>query len=206
MSMKNSNDTIRNQTRDLPVCSAVPQPTAPPCTPCSMLHIYNNHRPTLGHSLLIWTNVSYESPWFSTLHHVNPLSRPSIIRLYDGPHLMRRWLMNTTELTGRPWCLSSGLGVGVSTRSGKASTVNNFKKRVSAGTTFIKNRSHHMNTQHLHIWPYEHTPMPIYYHVANQVLASNDEFRLWNTSAVEQQPCRLTSHLPSYFCISLSTV
>jgi hypothetical protein len=27
--MKNSNDTIGNRTRDLPVCSAVPQPTAP---------------------------------------------------------------------------------------------------------------------------------------------------------------------------------
>jgi hypothetical protein len=26
MSMKNSNDTIGNQSRDLPVCSAVPQP------------------------------------------------------------------------------------------------------------------------------------------------------------------------------------
>ena len=30
MSMKNSIDTIGNQTRDLPACSAVPQPTAPP--------------------------------------------------------------------------------------------------------------------------------------------------------------------------------
>jgi len=28
--MKNSNDTIGNRTRDLPTCSAVPQPTAPP--------------------------------------------------------------------------------------------------------------------------------------------------------------------------------
>ena len=28
--MKNSNDTIGNQTHDLPACSAVPQPTAPP--------------------------------------------------------------------------------------------------------------------------------------------------------------------------------
>ena len=28
--MKNSNDTIGNQTRDLPACSAEPQPTAPP--------------------------------------------------------------------------------------------------------------------------------------------------------------------------------
>jgi hypothetical protein len=27
--MKNSNDTIGNRTRDLPACSAVPQPTAP---------------------------------------------------------------------------------------------------------------------------------------------------------------------------------
>jgi hypothetical protein len=33
MSMKNSSDTIANRTRDLPVCSAVPQPTAPPRVP-----------------------------------------------------------------------------------------------------------------------------------------------------------------------------
>ena len=30
--MKNSSDTIGNQTRGLPACSAVPQPTAPPRT------------------------------------------------------------------------------------------------------------------------------------------------------------------------------
>jgi len=30
VSMKNSNDIIWNRTRDLPTCSAVPQPTAPP--------------------------------------------------------------------------------------------------------------------------------------------------------------------------------
>ena len=28
--MKNSNDNIENRTRNLPACSAVPQPTAPP--------------------------------------------------------------------------------------------------------------------------------------------------------------------------------
>jgi hypothetical protein len=33
MSMKNSNDTTGSQTRDLQVCSTVPQPTAPPCAP-----------------------------------------------------------------------------------------------------------------------------------------------------------------------------
>ena len=32
-SMKNSSDTIGKQTRDLPACSAVPQPTAPPRAP-----------------------------------------------------------------------------------------------------------------------------------------------------------------------------
>ena len=31
--MKNFNDTIGNRTRDLPACSAVPQPTAPPRAP-----------------------------------------------------------------------------------------------------------------------------------------------------------------------------
>jgi len=31
--MKNSNDTIKNRIRDLPTCSAVPQPTALPRAP-----------------------------------------------------------------------------------------------------------------------------------------------------------------------------
>jgi hypothetical protein len=29
MSIKNSNDTVENRTRDLPACNTVPQPTAP---------------------------------------------------------------------------------------------------------------------------------------------------------------------------------
>jgi hypothetical protein len=33
MSMQNSNDTIGNRIRDLPTCSAVPQPAAPPHVP-----------------------------------------------------------------------------------------------------------------------------------------------------------------------------
>jgi len=33
MPMKKYNDTIGNRTRDLPACSAVPQPTAPPRAP-----------------------------------------------------------------------------------------------------------------------------------------------------------------------------
>jgi len=38
--MKNSNDTIGKRTRDLPVCSAVSQPTAPPAA-CPSTHRSN---------------------------------------------------------------------------------------------------------------------------------------------------------------------
>jgi hypothetical protein len=38
--MENSNDSIGNRTRDLPVCSAVPQSTAPP--PSTAITIHNN--------------------------------------------------------------------------------------------------------------------------------------------------------------------
>jgi len=38
--MKNSSDTIGNRTRDLPACSAVPQSTAPPRTPCIWIGEY----------------------------------------------------------------------------------------------------------------------------------------------------------------------
>ena len=41
MSMKNSSFTIGNQARNLPACSVVPQPTAPPCAPFKLvLHDY----------------------------------------------------------------------------------------------------------------------------------------------------------------------
>jgi hypothetical protein len=33
VSMKNPSDTTGNRTRDIPTCSTVPQPTAPPLTP-----------------------------------------------------------------------------------------------------------------------------------------------------------------------------
>jgi hypothetical protein len=39
ISPKNSNDTIRNRTHDLPNCNAVPQPTVPPRTPIVSLWV-----------------------------------------------------------------------------------------------------------------------------------------------------------------------
>ena len=50
--MEKSSDTIGNRTRDLPTCSAMPQPTAPPCAPfylqtfilnCSFIVILSDH-------------------------------------------------------------------------------------------------------------------------------------------------------------------
>jgi len=41
--MKNSNDTIGDRTRDLPVCSAVPQPTALPRAPFYLKYMFHWH-------------------------------------------------------------------------------------------------------------------------------------------------------------------
>ena len=69
MSMKISNDTIGNQTRDLPACSAVPQPTAPLHAPiyiyiCIYIYIYiYTHTQTHTH-----TRVSfYDGVMFSNI-------------------------------------------------------------------------------------------------------------------------------------------
>ena len=44
--MKNSNDTIGNRTRDLPACSAVPQPTAPQRAPF-LFHAFRKNKEEL---------------------------------------------------------------------------------------------------------------------------------------------------------------
>jgi hypothetical protein len=41
--MSNSTNTTGNRTRDLPACSAVPQPTAPPRAPIFIIHAYYNY-------------------------------------------------------------------------------------------------------------------------------------------------------------------
>jgi hypothetical protein len=48
-SLKNSSDFFRNRTRDLPACSAVPQPTAPP----------RNHNYFLDSTSLFTTKIHY---------------------------------------------------------------------------------------------------------------------------------------------------
>ena len=55
MSMKNSNDTIGNRTRDFPTCSAVPQPTAPPRTFTQKSVSYKNEM-----AAVLWSGFRYK--------------------------------------------------------------------------------------------------------------------------------------------------
>jgi hypothetical protein len=51
MSMKNSNDTIGNRNRDLPVCTAVPELTAPPRP-----HVFS----TYNNKIVVWTTLLFD--------------------------------------------------------------------------------------------------------------------------------------------------
>jgi len=53
MSMKNSNDSIGNRTRDLPACSVVPQPTVPPRAPMFYPTMFNLGRISLSIQFII---------------------------------------------------------------------------------------------------------------------------------------------------------
>jgi hypothetical protein len=60
MSMKNSSDTIGNHTRDLPACSAVPQPTAPSRAPLPGLDVqYCVHGMSIPNSLTFCSGVRH---------------------------------------------------------------------------------------------------------------------------------------------------
>jgi hypothetical protein len=65
-SMKDSTDPIGNRTRDLPICGAVPQPTAPPRTPRSTTQ---NTNPGLSKYkvVLIWPRQTV-----TCLHTISP--------------------------------------------------------------------------------------------------------------------------------------
>ena len=69
--MKNSNDTIRDWTRNLPACSSVPQPTAPLRAPggSSIIYIYTQtiHRTTHNLTYLIWL-LFFTADLSQTLH------------------------------------------------------------------------------------------------------------------------------------------
>jgi len=60
--MKKSNDTIGDRTRDLPACSALPQPTAPPCAPyntCTNVNYSTHKYIQLPLNTFTWISTSF---------------------------------------------------------------------------------------------------------------------------------------------------
>ena len=94
MSMKNSIDTIGNRTRDLPTCSAVPQPTAPPRAPianCTLekMPCDRKIKETLRNQLVFQPGrlVVARLDWF--VHWLRPMV-----------HIRRQWLQIALVVTG----------------------------------------------------------------------------------------------------------
>jgi hypothetical protein len=60
--MRNSNDTVGNRTRDLPTCSAVTQPTAPPRVPLFEEREANYKSGTMIKMTVITKDVKFPLP------------------------------------------------------------------------------------------------------------------------------------------------
>jgi hypothetical protein len=76
MSMKNSNDTIGNRTSDLPACSAVPQPNAPPRAPDVL---------TMAGSGLGLHGLVSPLQSFTQVHHIHRRNTNFIVMLIQAP-------------------------------------------------------------------------------------------------------------------------
>jgi len=101
MSMKNSNDTIGNRTRDLPTCKAVPQLTVPPRAPikqctssisytvvyvCPTGKCYSSTLATLREKTYIGSvhskqYISFTVVWENTWRYRRKLLSPSIVKM-----------------------------------------------------------------------------------------------------------------------------
>jgi hypothetical protein len=71
--MKNSSDSIGNRTRDLPACSAVPQPTAPPRAP-KLIQIHYTYKENKIHSKITFifqTQLDYFQNTTALLHSLS---------------------------------------------------------------------------------------------------------------------------------------
>ena len=108
---KNSNDTIGNRTRDLPACSAVPQPTAPPRATLNTLTVTNvlDVLPTPNQldsktvdQLLIKRSISHCNSSFYDASPVfglwPPRSPSSKILFLDVTSCFRMWMKPTVYL------------------------------------------------------------------------------------------------------------
>jgi len=80
MSMKNSNDTIGYRTRNLPACSAVPQPTAPPRGP---------NKYSMSILIIFWSLKCGHLPHITLLPHRNLRWLLDFWKIFTPPNLRR---------------------------------------------------------------------------------------------------------------------
>jgi hypothetical protein len=81
MSMENFSDAIGNRPRDLPACSALPQPTAPPRAPHKILLYSNSVRKfQIMRILRFWQPCSWGFLSSSMWRRVTGLSQPEFVK------------------------------------------------------------------------------------------------------------------------------
>jgi hypothetical protein len=103
MSMKNSSDTIGNRTRNLPTCSAVPQPTAPPAACPNVIRSCEIKSFMMCGSLSQDTGRSLDSDWFGEMW-------AGMYRLLDRDWCAVIWAGVSMLLDG-DWCAMIWAGV-----------------------------------------------------------------------------------------------
>jgi len=110
--MKNSNDTIGNQTCDLPACSKVPQPTAPPRAPkASVIQTQNG---------IVFPSVNSRTLTFSyrTINdpspRVNTLSESVTLTVDTGVIISSKNFNDTSSVSKMfascsKWCMANNM-------------------------------------------------------------------------------------------------
>jgi hypothetical protein len=87
MSVKNSSDTIGNRTRDVPVCSAVPQPTAPSNTKLDLKNVITQQ---------IFLFVAVRT--FRLIKSSTELSSmTSFVSFFDDPNFLCQFVYNVAD-------------------------------------------------------------------------------------------------------------
>ena len=84
--MKNSSDIIGNRTRDLPDCSAVPQPTAPPRTKKEWRKPYCRVTHSSGMKGVILSKIRGGSQWADFFFKCVLIRRRSVIAKRTALH------------------------------------------------------------------------------------------------------------------------
>jgi hypothetical protein len=115
MSLKNSDDIIGNRTHDLPACSVVPQPTAPPRDPfirqCILYVQMNTYmfRYKLGYiQALLQFSIWHGILWNSTLETFAIFNSASVCN-WQHTELRKEWnSASTTSCVPMAWYLRHG--------------------------------------------------------------------------------------------------